>query len=903
MFKKIVFVLLGLIIIVALSSVLIAVVYKKDINNFIVESANKKLNARFSFKDVSIGILKSFPRLGVDIEDVKIVGIREFEKDTLAIISKASIQISITEYLFNHSVDIEKIKVQQADLHLKVLKNGMSNWDIVKTDSLAAKDTTKKAMHIALKKYEFDNANIIYDDQLRNVYAHLVDLTHSGSGDFTKDIFSLDTKTNAEKLSFSYLGKPYLSEVKAKLEAPLQMNFTKMEFAFKNNELLLNALPIRFDAWFAMPDSNIDMDIKFDAAKSPLKDFLSLVPLLYQNSFKDLTASGKFGLSGYVKGRMNNIQMPGFGLGLTIENGAFKYATIPAGIKDLNLNLKIDNPDGNVDHTVIDMRQMQMRLNNQYIQANLLVKTPKSNPYINAKAKGDMDLGALLNIIPQKELTLSGNIKMDLLVNGNVNDFKVGKGFAKGNFDVSQMNYTNASIKKEVQIATASFTVTPQKLLVNAFSSTMGKSDFNIKGSLENYILYFIKNEPIAGNISLNSNLIDLNELMSLSGSNKTDTNSGFELPKNVNLSATANIVQIKYKDLLMSNASGGVAFADQKVNFKKLAFNLLDASFIMNGSFAKQEKQDPETNLTLTIQNLNINKAYKSFDIIQKYASIAEALQGNMNLNVNLSTLLTKSLSPNLGTLNSEGDVYINDANLSGSGVLNKMADLVKWSQLKSLSVKTAHLSYSIQNGRFIVKPFDVLTNLTKLNISGSSGLDKSINYVIGIDMPKQVVDLGAASDLSKELAKISPTLSLDNIAKSLKLQVLVTGNMQNPNLKLGIKGTGSGADASTPVTSQIKEVVNNAVKQQVNTKLDQAQQQADAIIQEAKIAADKLKQEAYDRADKMVADAQNPFAKMGVKLVADKIKKEADNKSNQIIEEANQRAKDIINKAKNQQ
>ena len=489
MFKKIVFVLLGLIIIVALSSVLIAVVYKKDINNFIVESANKKLNARFSFKDVSIGIIKSFPRLGVDIEDVKIVGIREFEKDTLAIISKASIQISITEYLFNHSVDIEKIKVQQADLHLKVLKNGMSNWDIVKTDSLAVKDTTKKAMHIALKKYEIDNANIIYDDQLRNVYAHLVDLTHSGSGDFTKDIFSLDTKTNAEKLSFSYLGKPYLSEVKAKLEAPLQINFTKMEFAFKNNELLLNALPIRFDAWFAMPDSNIDMDIKFDAAKSPLKDFLSLVPLLYQNSFKDLTASGKFGLSGYVKGRMNNIQMPGFGLGLTIENGAFKYATIPAGIKDLNLNLKIDNPDGNVDHTVIDMCQMQMRLNNQYIQANLLVKTPKSNPYINAKAKGDMDLGALLKIIPQKELTLSGNIKMDLLVNGNVNDFKVGKGFVKGNFDVSQMNYTNASIKKEVQIATASFTVTPQKLLVNAFSSTMGKSDFNIKGSLENYIL------------------------------------------------------------------------------------------------------------------------------------------------------------------------------------------------------------------------------------------------------------------------------------------------------------------------------------------------------------------------------------------------------------------------------
>jgi vacuolar-type H+-ATPase subunit H len=907
MFKKVAFVILGLFILVALTALSISVFYKKEVNNYIAATANKRLNARFSFKDVSIGLIKTFPRLGIEIEGVNIIGIHDFENDTLASIPTATIQIGITEYLFNDKVDIEKIKIEDANLNLIVLKNGRYNWDIIKTDSLEAKDTTQKEMHIALKKYTIENANIIYKDELRGVFTKLDKVSHSGSGDFTKEVFTLETTTRAEKLSLSYLGKPLLSEVAATLEAPIQMNFTKMEFAFKNNALVLNALPIRFDAWFAMPDTNIDMDIRFDAVKSPLKDFLSLVPVLYQNSYNDLTASGKFTLNGFVKGRMNDAQMPGFEIGLTIQEGAFKYASIPAGIKDVQLALKINNPDGIADHTVVDLSKLSLRLNNQFMQASMLVKTLQSNPYIKAKAKGDIDLGALLKIIPQKDLDLSGNIKMNLDIDGKVNEFKKGKGYAKGNFDISQLRYKNKNYNKPIQISSGNFVVTPQKLLVNKLFAVVGKSDFDVTGSLENYFLYFLKNEPISGRVNLVSKLTDLNELMDLSGaedsSTNTQANSTFELPKNVNISATAKIAQIKYKDFLISEAEGVVGFSEQQLDFKKMAFNLLDATYTMNGVFEKQENKEPKTDLYFTIQNLDVKKAYKNFVVVQKFAPIAEAIQGKVNLNISFSTKLSNSLSPDLNTINSEGDIYINDANLKSAMVLNNIADLVKWPQLKSLAFKTAHLSYSIKNGRAIVKPFSVATNITTLNIGGSNGLDKSLDYIVGMDMPKQLIDLGGASGISKELAKINPNLSLDKIGKAIKMQVLITGNLDKPTLKLSLKGTGiSGEGSAAPIIDQVKEVVTATIKQEVNNKLDQAQKEADSIILEAKIAADKIKKEAYDRADKMVEETKNPFAKVGVKLVADKIKKEADNKSNQIIETANQKAKDIINKAKSQ-
>jgi vacuolar-type H+-ATPase subunit H len=904
MFKKVAFVILGLIVLVALTALSISVFYKKEVNNYVSATANKQLNARFSFKDASVVLIKTFPRLGIELEGVNIIGIHDFEKDTLASIPTATIQISITEYLFNDKIDIEKINIKDAKLNLIVLKNGMSNWDIIKTDSLEAKSTTQKEMHIALKKYTLVNANIIYKDELRGVFTKLDKVSHSGSGDFTKDVFTLETTTRAEKLSFSYLGKPILSEVAATLEAPIQMNFTKMEFAFKNNALVLNALPIRFDAWFAMPDTNIDMDIRFDAAKSPLKDFLSLVPVLYQNSYKDLTASGKFALNGFVKGRMNDAQMPGFGIELTIQGGAFKYANIPAGIKDLQLALKINNPDGIADHTVVNMRQLNMRLNNQFMQANMLVKTPQTNPYIKASAKGDMDLGALLKIIPQKNLDLSGHIKMNLDIDGKVNEFKQGKGFAKGNFDISQLRYNNKELNKPVQISNANFVVTPQKLLINKLNAVVGKSDFDVVGSLENYFLYFIKNEPVSGRANLVSKLTDLNELMALSNNNDTIASTGtFELPKNINLSATAKIAQIKYKDFLISDAEGVILFSDQQLDFKKMAFNLLGATYTMNGVFKKKEKKEPQAELNFTIQNLDVKKAYKNFVVLQKFAPITEAIQGTVNLNIGFSTKLNNSLSPDLNTANSEGDIYINDANLKNALVLNNIADLVKWPQLKALAFKTAHLSYSIKNGRAIVKPFSLATNITTLNIGGSNGLDKSLDYVVGMDMPKQLIDLGGASAISKELAKINPNLNLEKTGKAIKIQVLITGNLDKPTLKLGLKGSGiSGEGNTAPIVDQVKEIVSSTIKQEANNKLDEAQKEADSIIQEAKIAADKIKKEAYERADKMVDETKNPFAKVGVKLVADKIKKEADNKSNQIIETANQKAKEIINKAKSQ-
>lgn len=901
MFKKLLFIVIAVLALFISVAFIAAQLYKKDIHALVQKEANNSLNAQCSFQDVSIGFIRSFPKMNIEIENILIIGNDSFLLDTLANIKSLHVQVSPFAYLFDKEVKIEQLVFNNANLHLKVLASGAYNWDIIKADTTKKEKIDTAKLKLELKKYELMNSTIIYTDALRGLTTTLFNVNHEGKGDFTQDVFSLTTNTEVEKLSLNYLGKTYLSEVKGKLKAPLSINFTKMEFAFRNNDLLLNELPIHFDAWIAMPDTSIDMDIKFNALKSPLKDFLSLVPILYKNSFEDLKADGKFALNGYMKGRMDGASMPSFGLGLSVENGAFKYSKIPAGIKQLSLQLNIDNKDGVVDHTIINLSQFQMKLNNKQVLAQFLLSDPKSSPYVKALIKGNIDLGELLKIIPQKNIKLSGNIAANIEMDGRVNALKQGKGNAKGNFTITNFAYTNNELKNTITLSNAAALITPKYLVLNNASGHYGNSDFNASGKLENYLMYFLKNETITGDLNVQSNLIDLNELMKLSDTSASTSKDDFTLPKNIRFNFNANISKILYKDLVLSNAKGGIIFADQTVSFNPLQFNLLEAAFKANGNFVKKDEQAATTKIDFNINNLSVNKAYKNFSIVQKYLPIAAEAQGIMNIQFTYESALTNAFSPNLKTVNAKGQMDIVNVDLKGSETINKMADLLKFTQFNTLEIKPVNLSFTIVDGRFAIKPFNVNTNFTNFLVAGSNGLDQTINYTVDMSLPQKTVAAVNVGELNKELAKVIPNINLGNITNVVKPQIYITGNVLNPQIKLGVKTSlGTDAAVSNPVGEQVKDVVNVEIKKQVNTKLDEAKKRADAIMQEAQLFADRIRKEAYEKADKMVADTKNPFAQIAVSKIAEKLKSEADKKAAKILADANTKAQAIIDSAR---
>ncbi|MHA8100657.1 AsmA family protein [Aquirufa nivalisilvae] len=910
MFKKVLFSIVGIVLFFILAAMGISMMYKNDIKELITQTANEKLQAHFQFEDASISLLSHFPSLSIEVENSSIIGKNEFKNDTLAQIPKLSVQIAPLAYLLNKKIEIQDVSIEQAQFNLIILPDGKMNWDIYQAaPSEAPQKKSDQNMSISLDHYQLIDSKIHYNDQMRGFATQLIQVNHEGSGDFSKDIFTLNTSTEVEKLSFEFLGKTYLSEVKGKLEAPIEMNFSKMEFAFKNNDLFLNELPIHFDAWVAMPDTSINMDIKFHALKSPLKDFLSLIPLLYQNSFQDLQASGDFALSGYAKGKMNGSSMPSFGMDLRISKGAFRYAKVPVGVKQLELDLQIDNPDGIPDHTVIDLKKFQLYMNNQPLQANLFLKTPLSNLYIKTSLKGVLNLGEIAKIIPQKNTQMSGTIQSDIQLDGYVQAFKQAQGKASGYFNAYQIQYNNTETQQKISIKNASATINPKSLVISTLVGNVANTEFSASGSLQNYVQYFLKNDKITGNLTLESPLVDLNPWMKIRDGNatmnsrsstsaSTASSADLQIPKNVDFTIQSNIDKLLFKDLVISQAKGKIHLADQVITMDDLSFQLANASWKSTGTFSKKDHQNPSVKWAFNIQDLNMQEAHHYFSLVQKLAPIAAAAQGKVDVDFTYSGELNPDLSPNIMSTNAVGNMDLVDFSLKNSTSFNQLLSLTQWNQLKNLELKPTHLNFQISQGRLQFKPFEVQTNLTKFQVNGSNGLDQSLEYNILTDIPAKTLQSGVAASLNQQLAKLNPNLNLEKIQQALKMQITVRGTVQKPQFKVNVINAQGNSNSS--VTTQAKELVKQEAKQQINKQLDEAKVKAEALKQEAEVLSQKLRQEAYANADRLVEEAKNPFAKIAAQKIAERLKKEADRKADALLEEADKKAQELIEKAR---
>src|SRR5690606_15612403 len=104
----------------------------------------------------------------------------------------------------------------------------LANWDIFIPDTAATtpdQDTTDFKMGI--NRWEVNNGHIVYQDLSIpfGVTAHNVQ--HTGSGDLAKDIFDMETNTQAERFTMTYGEVNYIENKKLTADVTMAMDLAK----------------------------------------------------------------------------------------------------------------------------------------------------------------------------------------------------------------------------------------------------------------------------------------------------------------------------------------------------------------------------------------------------------------------------------------------------------------------------------------------------------------------------------------------------------------------------------------------------------------------------------------------------------------------------------------------------
>ncbi|CAL1516949.1 AsmA-like C-terminal region-containing protein [Chitinophaga sp. MM2321] len=871
MLKKILKIVAITIVVLVLAAIAIPYFFKDKIMATVKTELNKQLTAKVDFKDVDISLFRHFPRLAVGLENLEITGTGDFEGDTLLAVRQIDIALNLMSVIKGDKMDIYNITLSQPRIHAIVHKNGSANWDIMKPDTAQANaaDTSSSQFALSLQQYKIEDAYINYDDQEGNMQMIVEGLTHQGKGDFTQDQFTLETNTTADGITFRYGLIPYLSSVKTKLDAAIQIDNNTSTYTLKDGKASLNNLELGLQGLFKLVnDSTYGMDMSFNAPSTNFKDLLSLVPAIYKTDFNKIKTSGTAAFNGYVKGNYSPVQMPAFGLNLSVKDGFFQYPDLPKPVKNIQIAMKISNPDGVPDHTIVDMPTGHLEMDNTPLDLRLLVKTPVSDMYLDGAAKGKLDLSKITEFVKlEGGTTLSGLLDADISAKGNMSAIEkqqYDRFYAAGTLQLSNMLYKSKDYPDGVKVNNLLLQFNPKNVTVKELNGQYMGTNFEANGEVNNLLAYTFKNAPLDGKMNFKADEINLNKWMgtepapaAASGKADTAATAPFAVPANLNLGLQATVGKVQYDKADLRNVTGNLLVKDETVTMQQLKANALQGTMEINGSYStKNSKTNPDIDVAYNVQNLDVQETFNTFNTVQKLMPIGKFLSGKITSQLKMHGKLGKDMSPDLSTLTGDGNLLLIEGFLKQFAPVDQLASTLNISQLKDLSLRDIKNYFAFENGRVKVNPFKITVNGVRMDIAGSHGFDQSLDYTLQLALPRSLMG-SAGNNLVNNLVSQAQNKGIPvNLGDSVHLQVLMAGNMLKPSLKTDLR------ESANSLKAQATELVKNKIDTVKNTVRDSVNQIKNNAINSVK---DELKNQLSGKKDSTSQTTGKPLENVG--------------------------------------
>ena len=864
------------IIFVLIIGVLIAIpfVFKDKINAAVKEAINKTLLAKVDYGDISLSLVKSFPNLNFTIENLSVVGIDDFKGDTLAYIKEVSLTADIMSVIKGEQYKLVKLAIEEPIIAAQINRAGKANWDIVKPSEKKEEPTQSTKFKAELKKIIIQKGEITYTDLKGGTSASVINLNFEGSGDVTQDIYVMKTRTGIEALSVKTGGIAYLNKANLNAKVDVEVDNKNSKYTFKENEIALNALALKFDGFVQTISKTLKLDVKFNTKQTDFKSILSMIPAVYKKDFEQVKTSGTLALNGLIKGNYLAEDYPAIQLDLKVNNGMFQYPSLPTAAKNIQIAIGVEKPQGKLDMMVIDISKLHAEFGTDPIDAKINIRTPISDPNVNALINGKLNLANIPKLYPMDGLKkLEGLLSLNLNFKARQSDID-NKRFenvtASGAAKVTNLIYDAAETPLPLNVKDLQLTFNPKNIDMPSLEATIGRSDFKANGTLGNFIAYAFGKGDLVGELNLKSNVLDANQLLAASSEStgsspknntaKKDTvKDFFHVPSAINFNLNSTFGKIFYEKLVLSNVSGNVKVKDEAINLNNLHADLLGGNATIFARYNTKDVKFPDVSFNYTIKNFDFQETFKFVEMAEKMAPVIKHIQGNYSSDLKGSGKLNPDMSVDYQSLTGDGKVEIPSARIVGLPILQKIAEATKLPSLNNLQMNNAWTVLKFKDGKVNVEPSEVKLGNMNVAYEGSNGFDQSIDYNIRFDVPQSMLG-NAAGSVQNLIPKIPgvPFKMPDVVSFTLK----ATGTASKPQIKLLKVGTGGGKSIGENMKEQVVEQVKEKVDEVKQKAQDEIEKQKQAAEQKAREEAEKVKKEAEQRA----------------KEAADKAKKEAE-------------------------
>lgn len=479
--------LISLASVIVLLTIAIAVVVNwvltpEKVTPLVNQYANEYLDAEVKVEKVDLTFFSSYPRVELLLEKGQVISKVHRDScfgktDSLLRFNRCRVQLNLKAYLTKKRLVLREVELDSLRTYLFTDTAGVSNFQVFTSNTSDAADTldsdTSSSLpfrSIAVRKLQVNDAYVYFDDRESRLYARVEGADIQTRIRLSDSICRLQLDYACKNLILWQEGQLLAHKMQMKVKTGVKMNrklkVTELEDArIKVNQL---GLGMKGRFWFDSIQQNLAMDLQFGLRTPSLKDVLSMIPKEFIDQ-EGIDAEGEVKLKGKLWGNYGDGVLPEASLSLNLLNGKAHYQGMPYGIDTLTAQLE-SYVDLNREKTsYADLKIMRLKAVDVDILASCKVDDLLGDdPYVQFSTRSDIDLHALMKVIPfHEQVAMGGQLRADVEGNFHLSHIlnqDYGKAIVKGNVDLRKV-YLNDTSRNFYSSADASLVFKSTKFL------------------------------------------------------------------------------------------------------------------------------------------------------------------------------------------------------------------------------------------------------------------------------------------------------------------------------------------------------------------------------------------------------------------------------------------------------
>jgi vacuolar-type H+-ATPase subunit H len=831
---------------------------------------------------------------------------------------------------------VKSILVENPLINGIVLEDGRVNWDISDEKPLTetaetTEEDSESTMSVSLKRFAISGGRIYYVDQTSDIDASLEGFSLELRGDFSVEQTELKLSSDVDRINAKMGGIRYLKDAVFELDLLAAANMVENRYTLKENLITLNGLTLGTEGEVLLMDGGaMDLDLRFFSRETSFKTLLSLVPAVYLQDFESLETSGSLQLDGTVSGIMKDTILPDLTLSLQVKDGYFSYPDLPRDVSDVQIALNLDYKGADMDASRVDLVQLHLLLGGNPFDMVMQVDHPISDMHVAGRVEGIIDFATLKDVVPLEDVDLRGRLETKLrwdALMSNIEKEQYDQVDLDGSLLIEGVLVESPDIPVPVILEEVNMAFNPSIVELNTFDLMLGSSDLHMNGELENFIPYVFDGQTVSGHLNLSSTLLNANELLPEEEAGSMEDGVvasdsivpvspdslaqplGIKIPENIDFAMAVDMQRVEFNDLVIENMKGAMQVVGGVAGMEHLQMDMAEGHIVSTG-WVDTRGEYAEVDFDLNMHGVDIPTAYKSIISVEKMMPMAKYCKGKANIEMKFHSLMDNTLKPLYESIDAKGDAHTKGLQFFKLDEFVPISDLLKNKKFTEMAPDEVDVGFTVREGRIIFNPFDWEIDESTFVVSGSHGIDLSMDYNMDMNIAKS--DLGA--DVNEMMQGITALAAVAGITMPqsdyIKVKANIGGNFNHPKFttdfseNLLSSGEQVQAIVEERITEEVEKVetqVREGASEQSEKIIAEAETEAERLVEEARKAGEALVKEAEAQGEKLMEEAgSNPLKQVAARTAANELKRQAETQSVNLVNEAEEQGEALIQKAR---